>query len=111
MFPLKLETERIGVFHSYISILVGEDISLFWDYSPIRDLLIAFVQKWIGSHTPCFFPFWYYVYIVSHLTGVFTDMVEDHPITLEFDPCPAELLQLYLSSFEAEITNAIPSFK
>ena len=27
------------------------------------------------------------------------------------NPCPAELLQLYFSSFEAGIANAIPSFK
>ena len=28
-----------------------------------------------------------------------------------FNPCPAELLQLYFSSFEAAIANAISSFK
>ena len=28
-----------------------------------------------------------------------------------FNPCPAELLQLYFSSFEAGIANAISSFK
>ena len=28
-----------------------------------------------------------------------------------FNPCPAELLQLYFSSFEAGITNAISNFK
>ena len=28
-----------------------------------------------------------------------------------FNPCPAELLQLYFSSFEAGIADAISSFK
>ena len=28
-----------------------------------------------------------------------------------FNPCPAELFQLYFSSFEAGIANAISSFK
>ena len=28
-----------------------------------------------------------------------------------FNPCPAELLQLYFSSFEAGIANAISSLK
>ena len=30
---------------------------------------------------------------------------------LHFNPCHAELLQLYFSSFEAGIANAISSFK
>ena len=32
-------------------------------------------------------------------------------ICITFNPCPAELLQLYFSSFEAGIANAISSFK
>ena len=31
--------------------------------------------------------------------------------TLELNPCPAELFQLYFSSFEAGINNTISSFK
>ena len=29
----------------------------------------------------------------------------------DFNPCPAELFQLYFSSFEAGIANAISNFK
>ena len=32
-------------------------------------------------------------------------------VGININPCPAELLQLYFSSFEAGIANAISSFK
>ena len=37
--------------------------------------------------------------------------INEHFQVMIINPCPAELLQLYFSSFEAGIANAISSFK
>ena len=56
------------------------------------------------------------VYIRLQLSGMYMIFLS---VTIEcicvivcmFNPCPAELFQLYFSSFEAGIANAISSFK
>ena len=49
--------------------------------------------------------------MINLLRGVFFHLSKIAISIRRINPCPAELFQLYLSSFEAGIANAISSFK
>ena len=68
-----------------------------------HDLKHIYDKQYIGLlNTSCAF---------SHSKHAAVLAVNTFCMTMEINPCAAELLQLYFSSFEAGIANAISSFK
>ena len=53
------------------------------------------------------------IYAAPAVKGLRASQADEFSLVriLMLNPCPAELFQLYFSSFEAGIANAIPSFK
>ena len=49
--------------------------------------------------------------IIKTCTIFYPMAIMNFNVKWKLNPCPAELLQLYFSSFEAGIANAISSFK